>query len=236
MGTYIALHSDPRYKEFWRATESHLRVISAFDPGLEVHVVQPSAKTLLGANLKEITYAPTNLKHEGRKLLHSVINYVSVAADVLINPVMDEQKYDVPEEVAKFREEFSWVSPEHSDFFYLVEFGGGLTVSRIDPTIGSVWAIDYDCQESPRYEVPTLTAGPPIVLTRPEILFHELVHVDMDGDPLPRFPEAGAILSYDFKEGLAALRENGFRISNNPRLKASQLRSTIDHSVSHYYE
>ena len=70
-------------------------------------------------------------------------------------------------------------------------------------------------------------------ITRPEILFHELAHVEMDGDPLPRFPGLGSALPYPAREAIIISRENAFRRSQNPRLGASQMRSTVNLTITH---
>lgn len=232
MGTYIALSIEPLYQHLWKQAENHLRVIAGFDAGLTIRPVQPSTKTLLGFGLRELTYVPTALNSEGRKLLHAVINLVSTFSDVLISPLLDMYEYADPSDVAVIKQHVPWVDQTLTHYF-LSTFGGGFTTQRIDPVAGNIWSVEYDAGKSPKYEGPALEGPGFVELTRPEILFHELAHVQMDGDPLPS-PSTGS-LSYEFKEGVTILRENGFRLSNNPRLKATQLRSTTDLIVRFTY-
>jgi hypothetical protein len=220
MATYLALR-----KQLWKTAEVHLRVISAFDPGLKFRLIQKSTKTLFDFGLKEITYNPSDLKHEGRKLLHSVINFVGGIQEVLILPLEDSFNYDHPNDVSVIKSTIPWIDKTRTHF-YLSEFYGGLMVTRTDPVTGEkVWCVDYDSGESPTYEFRTLDGGW-MPADRPEILFHELVHLNIDGDPISASLASGPSPSYVVKEGIAISRTNAFRISRNPRMRASGLRST----------
>lgn len=223
MGVYIALSAEPHRQQFWKNAEIHLRVIAAFDPGL---TVTKGVKTLLGFALKEIKYVPTDLKYEGRKVLHSVINYIGVIRDVIINPLEGMYKYSKPNELAFIKQGIPWVN-QNASYFYLSDFGGGLAFPLNNN--GEVWGIEYDCQDSLTYKVPAKDGSGFIPLTRPQTLFHELTHVSFNADPL-----GGPILTYEIREAIVVEKENAFRKSQNPHLLESQLRSRTDPSVFFY--
>jgi len=65
-------------------------------------------------------------------------------------------------------------------------------------------------------------------MTRPEILFHELAHIDMEASTTV---VVGPPIGPQYKEFVVISRENGFRLSQNPRLTVAQLRSTTNLAI-----
>lgn len=203
-----------------------LQIISAFDFQLEFKLLPKATKCFWGFEVYEIIYSPTDLKHEGRKLLHEVINYVSAFQDVVINPQSDDYLYK-DGDVSLIKAIFPWLPNKTS--FQISEFGGGLAVERVLPVSNKkVWCVDYATVGKKYYWAKSIK-GELMYISRVECLFHELSHIADDGDPLPSQPALPESSSVDLirrvKEGRAITRTNIFRLARKPYLTLAELRS-----------
>ena len=214
--------------QFWRKAQQHLRAITAFDPGLKVTPVNRSTKTLFGFALQQVTYTPKNRRNEGRKLVDSIVNTVSTTRDVVIFPFQGSNPYTDPTEVALLKSQFPWINQTQTQYI-LSDLGGGLSSTRTDPTTSTlVWSVEYDCLTKPSYHAAPAAGSGSVPMTRPEILFHELAHIDMEASTTV---VVGPPIGPQYKEFVVISRENGFRLSQNPRLTVAQLRSTTNLAI-----
>jgi hypothetical protein len=227
MPTYIVTFPDSKYRHLWRRVQSHLHVISSFDFGLTFrpvspalleprfreisHVFPPGSPTLPGPRFREISYAPSDLRTVGRQLLNTIINDIGLDRDItsFVIPLLHTYTFSDPTLVAKIRTLPGTGTNRQS--YCLPDVGGGLYLELV----GGKHEVAYDCGDNPTYYARSIIGDEPVLLTRPEILFHELVHIEQAALPA---------LSPLHREMAAIIRENQFRLSRNPRLTPRQLR------------
>lgn len=223
VATYIAARHP-----LWRQAEIHLRIVSGFDPGLTITLVPRSTKVLLGFTLIEVSYKPRDLYDEGRKLLNSVINFASIMRDVVIFPMEGSFAYDDAATVSLLKQLMPWLNQSATSF--KMSDMGGLATERFDKDSGTkLWSVEYDAEAGSRYQARSWVGSSWIDIERPEILFHELVHIDDAADPsLLEELKVGPVL-----ESRAIIQANVYRRQRRPGLDLAEQRSPVDMRIQY---
>lgn len=224
MGIYI-------YPEKYLAdlTKTHLRVISGFDPNLSFSTVL--AKNVLGEPFRSVFQLLFKLNADkvcqkpcsvGRKLIYDENNFDSAFSDLVIMPGYPSDPHIMPSERTK-----GIRLGDRAGYIFKDKV---CSILHYDAT-NTPWKYRASELMGKKYFFRSLTNNY-VELTRPEIIFHEMAHLEFMFSVAPFLPEY-ATLSNEFKEfedeSYAIDRTNQYRSWKLKKWDVSKLRK--DHSA-----